>query len=187
MLPSAWSDSVGVLIADFRSSIPSPPIPLFTFRCAPHDAQRKTRGRVDRYSFLVRDSHPLLPAGLSRHTRPFFPKVCARTHLNDSPDAIHFQQRAIFPGGRTYSLTRVSLPARLQGSSGFHIANSRFKIDLCYRLAIRPPQRFQDSVSATLLQILDRFRGRCLRPRLKKQVEMFGHENARRRKRDTNR
>ncbi len=46
--------SVGVLIASFRSSIPSPPIPLFTLRCAPRGAQRKTRGRVVRYSFLVR-------------------------------------------------------------------------------------------------------------------------------------
>ncbi|MGA2607227.1 MAG: hypothetical protein ABSH01_07185, partial [Terriglobia bacterium] len=61
-----WSDSVGVLIARFRSSIPSPPIPLFTLHCAPHDAQHKTRGRVDRYSFLVRIFHSLLPAGLSR-------------------------------------------------------------------------------------------------------------------------
>src|SRR5215469_1835864 len=67
--PSACSDDVGVLRARFRSSIPSPPIPLFTFHCAPRDAQRKTRGRVDRYSFLVRNLHPLLPAGLSRHTR----------------------------------------------------------------------------------------------------------------------
>jgi len=57
---------VGALMARFRSSIPSPPIPLFTLRCAPHDTQRKTRGRVDRYSFLVRIFHSLLPAGLSR-------------------------------------------------------------------------------------------------------------------------
>ena len=39
---------VGVQIASFRSSIPTPPIPLFTLRRAPRDAQRKTRGRVDR-------------------------------------------------------------------------------------------------------------------------------------------
>ena len=70
MLPSAWSDSVGVPIARFRSSIPSPPIPLFTLHYAPHGTQRKTRGRVVRYSFLVRIFHPLLPAGLSRRTRP---------------------------------------------------------------------------------------------------------------------
>jgi len=60
------SDSVGTLIARFRSSIPSPPIPLFTLRWTPRGVPRKTRGRVDRYSFLVGIFHPLLPAGLSR-------------------------------------------------------------------------------------------------------------------------
>ncbi len=52
----------------FRSSIPTPPIPLFTLRIAPRGALRKTRGRVVRYSFLVRIFHPLLHAGLSRRT-----------------------------------------------------------------------------------------------------------------------
>src|ERR1700721_3083796 len=60
--------SVGVLIASFRSSIPSPPVPLFTLRRTPHDVQRKTRGRVVRYSFLVGLLHSLLHAGLSRRT-----------------------------------------------------------------------------------------------------------------------
>src|SRR5271154_3806910 len=60
--------SVGALIASFRSSIPSPPVPLFTLRRAPHGAQRKTRGRVVRYSFLVGLFHSLLHAGLSRRT-----------------------------------------------------------------------------------------------------------------------
>jgi hypothetical protein len=60
--------SVGVPIASFRSSIPSPPVPLFTLRRTPHDAQRKTRGRVVRYSFLVGLFHSLLHAGLSRRT-----------------------------------------------------------------------------------------------------------------------
>jgi len=32
----------------------------------PRDTPRKIRGRVVRYSFLVRNFHPLLPAGLSR-------------------------------------------------------------------------------------------------------------------------
>src|SRR5664280_244198 len=68
VLPSAHIDCVGVLIASFRSSIPSPPSPLFTLRCAPRDAQRKTRGRVDRYSFLVGILPPLLHAGLARRT-----------------------------------------------------------------------------------------------------------------------
>src|ERR1700748_2434308 len=60
--------SVGALIASFRSSIPSPPVPLFTLRRTPRDAQRKTRGRVVRYSFLVGLFHSLLHAGLSRRT-----------------------------------------------------------------------------------------------------------------------
>src|SRR3954470_63236 len=60
--------SVGALIASFRSSIPSPPVPLFTLRRTPRDAQRKTRGRVVRYSFLVGLLHSLLHAGLSRRT-----------------------------------------------------------------------------------------------------------------------
>jgi hypothetical protein len=68
MLPSACNDSVGALIAPFRSSIPSPPIPLFMLRRAPRGPQRKTRGRADRYSFLVRLSHSLLRAGLSRRS-----------------------------------------------------------------------------------------------------------------------
>ena len=69
------SENVGVLIDPFRSSMPSPPIPLFTLRCVPRGTQRKTRGRVVRYSFLVRIFHPLLPAGLSRRTRPSNPEV----------------------------------------------------------------------------------------------------------------
>ena len=60
--------SVGVLFASFRSSIPSPPVPLFTLRRTPRGAQRKTRGRVVRYSFLVGLLHSLLHAGLSRRT-----------------------------------------------------------------------------------------------------------------------
>ena len=45
-----------------------PAYPLSTLRCAPRGTQRKTRGRADRYSFLVRNFHPLLHAGLSRRT-----------------------------------------------------------------------------------------------------------------------
>src|ERR1039458_6317325 len=52
----------------FEAQSPTPPIPLFTLRCAPHGAQRKTRGRADRYSLLVRIFHSLLHAGLSRRT-----------------------------------------------------------------------------------------------------------------------
>src|SRR5215469_12936351 len=63
-----FDDSVGAPITGFRSSIPSPLMPLFTLRRAPQGALRKTRGRVDRYSLLVRLLHPLLHAGLSRRT-----------------------------------------------------------------------------------------------------------------------
>src|SRR5918995_5769242 len=65
-------DSVGTLIANFRSSIPSPSFPLFTLHWTPHSVQCKTRGRVDRYSFLVRLFHPRLHAGLSRRTTTIF-------------------------------------------------------------------------------------------------------------------
>jgi hypothetical protein len=61
-------DGVGALIVDFRSSIPSPSFPLFTLHWTLHSAQCKTRGRVDRYSFLVRHFHPQLHAGLARRT-----------------------------------------------------------------------------------------------------------------------
>src|SRR5208283_3435448 len=76
---------VGALIARFRSSIPRPPIPLFTLHCAPHGAQRKTRGRVVRYSFLVRLFHPLLQAGLSRRY-PEFHSAPARQNNEDNCD-----------------------------------------------------------------------------------------------------
>src|SRR5262245_54469702 len=67
MLPSAVVDNVGALVANFRSSIPSPFIPLFTLRWTPHSIQRKTRGRADRCSFLVRLFHPLFHAGCSEN------------------------------------------------------------------------------------------------------------------------
>src|ERR1700746_4103420 len=60
--------SVSILIASFRSSIPSPPVPLFTLRRTPRGVQRKTRGRAVRYSFLVGLFHSLLHAGLARRT-----------------------------------------------------------------------------------------------------------------------
>ena len=67
-----FDDSVGVPIAIFRSSIPSPSVPLFTLQRWLHSARCKTRGRVVRYSFLVRLLHPLSHAGLSRRTVNYF-------------------------------------------------------------------------------------------------------------------
>ena len=78
MLPSAHLNCVGVLIASFRSSIPSPPIPLFTLRCAPRGVTTQNSGRVDRYSFLVGILPPLLHTGLARRTEIQF-------HAEDSP------------------------------------------------------------------------------------------------------
>jgi len=69
MLPSTFPIVSASPLRLFEAQLPSPPIPLFTLRRSPHDDQRKTRGRVDRYSFLVRPLHSLLHAGLSRRTR----------------------------------------------------------------------------------------------------------------------
>src|SRR2546430_3331564 len=64
----------------FGAQWPPPPIPLFTLRRAPRDAQRKPQGRVVRYSFLVRNFHSLLHPGLSRRTN------IAISLINDSED-----------------------------------------------------------------------------------------------------
>jgi hypothetical protein len=84
-------DSVGALIANFRSSIPSPSFPLFTLHWTPHSAQCKTRGRADRYSFLVRLFHPQLHTGLSRRTTTLFSRhgfnswLCNRIRIVSRP------------------------------------------------------------------------------------------------------
>jgi len=68
MLPSAHINRVGVRVVSFRSSIAHPAYtPVYASLC-PSRYQRKTRGRVDRYSFLVRILHSLLHTGLSRRT-----------------------------------------------------------------------------------------------------------------------
>src|SRR3954447_9124073 len=72
-----YHDSVSIPIATFRSSIPSPPVPLFTLHWALRSIQCKTRGRADCYSFLVRLFHPLLHTGLSRRTMDCFLNTCA--------------------------------------------------------------------------------------------------------------
>src|ERR1035437_5878631 len=77
-------DGVGVLIANFRSSIPSPSVPLFTLHRPLHSARRKTGGRLDRSSFLVRLFHPLSHAVLSRRTTTFFSRHGFRSWLSSS-------------------------------------------------------------------------------------------------------
>src|SRR4051812_19242962 len=82
-----FDDSVSVPIAIFRSSIPSPTVPLFTLRHAPRDAWCKTRGRVVRYPFLVRLFHPLLHAGLSRRSVNYFSRrVASRKNVTELLD-----------------------------------------------------------------------------------------------------
>src|ERR1035437_8853316 len=81
-------DGVGVLIANFRSSIPSPSVPLFTLHRSPHSDRCKTRGRVDRYSLLVRLFHPLSHAGSSRRTSHFF------LNLDDQLGVLQFLRQA---------------------------------------------------------------------------------------------
>jgi len=78
-------DGVGALIANFRSSMPSPSVPLFTLHRTLRSARRKTRGRVDRYSFLVRLFHPLFHAGSSRRTTTFFPATASDRGLAAGP------------------------------------------------------------------------------------------------------
>jgi len=68
MLPSAFPIASASPLRIFEAQSPSPPVPLFTLHQAPRGAWCKTRGRVDRYSFLVRLLHSLLHAGLSRRT-----------------------------------------------------------------------------------------------------------------------
>jgi hypothetical protein len=101
--------SVGVLIASFRSSIPSPPVPLFTLRRAPHDAQRKTRGRVVRYSFLVGLLHSLLHAGLSRRTDSAILRQLSGPQFSKLPAPRRFAAAAqAYPAG--HALLRIDHP-----------------------------------------------------------------------------
>ena len=48
----------------------------------PRDTPRKIRGRVDRYSLLVRNFHSLLSAGLSRRFPDIKSTVCATRELS---------------------------------------------------------------------------------------------------------
>ena len=104
------SENVGVLVEHFRSSIPSPPIPLFTLRDAPRGTPRKTRGRVVRYSFLVRNFHSLLSAGLSRRPRPPFFGVC------DFPEGLGGNKKVRCPGSEVRGL---------EGSGQWRVARNR--------------------------------------------------------------
>ena len=69
---------VGALIANFRSSIPSPSFPLFTLHWRPRGIQCKTRGRAERYSFLVRLFHPQVGSRTGAAFRRFSLSVAPR-------------------------------------------------------------------------------------------------------------
>jgi hypothetical protein len=68
MLPSAITRASASGLHLFGAPYPPHLFPCCPLRRAPRDAQRKTRGRVDRLSFLVRLLPPLLHAGLARRT-----------------------------------------------------------------------------------------------------------------------
>jgi len=68
MLPSAHVNRVGVRVVSFRSSIAHPAYTPVYASLSSSRYQRKTRGRADRWSFLVRILHSLLHAGLARRT-----------------------------------------------------------------------------------------------------------------------
>jgi hypothetical protein len=68
MSPSAHYKDVGVRIASFRSSTAHPAYTPAYASLSPPRYQRKTRGRVDRYAFLLRILHSLLHRGLARRT-----------------------------------------------------------------------------------------------------------------------
>jgi hypothetical protein len=106
-------DSVGVLIANFRSSIPSPSVPLFTLQRTPRDVHCKTRGRVDRYSFLVRLFHPLSHAGLSRRTTTFC--RVGRGNFTPSPSQVGSRAGAhtLGSGGNSIAFAMDRSPATM--------------------------------------------------------------------------
>jgi hypothetical protein len=127
---------VGALIANFRSSIPSPSFPLFTLHWTLHSAQRKTRGRADRYSFLVRLFHPQLHAGSSRRTPTFFSRHGLRSWLS----------RRI----RTVSLPTRGTNLRLTASSAIRrtVQRARLSGGLLHTIAIKRCFWLSSSTSA---------------------------------------
>ena len=107
VLPSASLKSVGVLIAYFRSSIPSPPVPLFMLHQVLHNTLCKTRGRVVRYSFLVRLFHSLLHAGLSRRTQRTQEPAFLNARTNDAPGIREMEE---------FDITNLAAPNADRGS-----------------------------------------------------------------------
>src|SRR6266699_2765111 len=104
MLPSAHVNRVGVRVVSFRSSIAHPAYTPVYASLSPSRYQRKTRGRVDRWSFLVRILHSLLHAGLSRRTN------IAITIIAPQSSALHIGElRGYFsiPHGENINTTQM--------------------------------------------------------------------------------
>jgi len=95
MLPSAHYNCVGVLIASFRSSIPSPPIPLFTLRCEPRGSTTQNLGPSG--SLILSRRNSSSPASYR-----FSPAHCNGDISPTTPDESH---RSAF-----YRLTRCAHP-----------------------------------------------------------------------------
>ena len=96
MLPSAHIKDVGVRNDLFGAEYPPRLSPVYA-SLSPSRYQCKTRGQVDRYSFLVRLFHPLLHAGLSRRTNIPITLImgpCAR-HLSVTAWLQHLPNRVV--------------------------------------------------------------------------------------------
>jgi len=67
VLPSASVTASAPRKSDFRGSMAGLRVPPSTLHAVPHDTPRMTRGQCDLLRFTVRDSHPLVLAGLPAH------------------------------------------------------------------------------------------------------------------------
>ena len=65
------SHCVGTRNRNFRGSMAGLCVPLSTLRLRPYGHRARLGADVDRYSFIVRDLHPLLLAGLPAHANDF--------------------------------------------------------------------------------------------------------------------
>ncbi len=100
ILPSAQCKSVSVLIASFRSSIPSPPVPLFTLRV--------------HLAYPTQNSGPSGSLLLSRRTLPF-PASCRFIPAHCIGDLSSIEKDARVSAGRLGSPPSVFVRVQLPG------------------------------------------------------------------------